>query len=49
MQYHPRFPELQEVPDPYYGGGRGFALVLSLIEQGCDGLLHSLTSDAPVA
>lgn len=49
MQYHPRFPELQEVPDPYYGGGRGFALVLSLIEQGCDGLLHSLTADAPVA
>ena len=25
MQYHPRFPTLQEVPDPYYGGGRGFA------------------------
>lgn len=29
----------QEVPDPYYGGKRGFELVLDLIEQGCDGLI----------
>lgn len=27
------------VPDPYYGGQDGFALVLDLIEQGCEGIL----------
>lgn len=31
-----------EVPDPYYGGGKGFELVLELIEQACDGLLASI-------
>ncbi|CAM3824763.1 low molecular weight protein-tyrosine-phosphatase [Rheinheimera salexigens] len=41
MQYHPAYPTQQEVPDPYYGGARGFSLVLQLIEAGCDGLcLH---------
>ena len=49
MQYHPRFPTLQEVPDPYYGGGRGFTLVLNLIEQGCDGLLQQVASSSPAA
>jgi protein-tyrosine phosphatase len=42
LQYHPQFPALTEVPDPYYGGSRGFETVLSLIEQGCDGLLQQL-------
>lgn len=28
-----------EVPDPYYGGAQGFAQVLDLIEDACDGLL----------
>ena len=42
LQYHPEFPAISEVPDPYYGGSRGFALVLKLIEQGCDGLLQQL-------
>ncbi len=27
------------VPDPYYGGDRGFDAVLDLIEDACDGLL----------
>lgn len=31
-----------EVPDPYYGGQRGFELVLSMIEQASDGLLDKL-------
>ena len=31
--------EEKEVPDPYYGGKRGFELVLDLIEQASDGLL----------
>lgn len=37
-----------EVPDPYYGGGRGFEVVLDLIEQAADGLLLALTKDRKV-
>jgi protein-tyrosine phosphatase len=33
---------VEEVPDPYYGAGDGFARVLDLIEQACDGLLEGL-------
>ncbi len=32
-----------EVPDPYYGGERGFDDVMDLIEDGCRGLLGSLS------
>ncbi|MCB1890187.1 MAG: low molecular weight phosphotyrosine protein phosphatase [Rhodocyclaceae bacterium] len=32
-----------EVPDPYYGGARGFDVVLDLIEDGVRGLLDSLS------
>lgn len=32
-----------EVPDPYYGGNHGFEHVMDLIEDGCRGLLKSLT------
>ncbi len=32
----------REVPDPYYGGGDGFAHVLDLIEQASDGLIAAL-------
>jgi protein-tyrosine phosphatase len=35
--------ELTEVPDPYYGGSAAFELVLDLLENGCRGLLASLT------
>ena len=31
--------EAAVVPDPYYGGDAGFAHVLALIEDACDGLL----------
>ncbi|MGS2719966.1 low molecular weight protein-tyrosine-phosphatase [Paraglaciecola aestuariivivens] len=34
--------EESEVPDPYYGGKRGFEYVLDLIEQGADGLIAHL-------
>ncbi len=30
------------VPDPYYGGDRGFETVLDLVEDACDGLLRHL-------
>lgn len=32
--------DFTEVPDPYYGGKKGFALVLDLIEQASDGLVE---------
>ena len=32
----------EEVPDPYYGGGNGFDLVLDYIEDASDGLLKAL-------
>ncbi|WP_241242349.1 low molecular weight phosphotyrosine protein phosphatase [Thalassotalea sp. G2M2-11] len=33
----------REVPDPYYGGARGFQYVLALVEDASDGLLSQLT------
>lgn len=36
------WPEVQEVPDPYYGGDQGFEYVLDLVENACDGLLDHL-------
>ncbi len=32
------------VPDPYYGGDAGFAHVLDLIEDACDGLIAHLSA-----
>lgn len=34
--------ENEEVPDPYYGGKKGFELVLGLIEEASDGLIKAL-------
>jgi protein-tyrosine phosphatase len=31
-----------DVPDPYFGGGRGFAEVHDIVERGCRGLLDHL-------
>lgn len=31
-----------EVPDPYYGQGRGFEIVLNLVEEASEGLLKQL-------
>ena len=33
------------VPDPYYGGASGFELVLDLLEDACQGLLETISSD----
>ncbi|ROR32648.1 low molecular weight protein-tyrosine-phosphatase [Inmirania thermothiophila] len=33
---------VEEVPDPYYGGSRGFQHVLDLVEAACRGLLAHL-------
>jgi len=34
-----------EVPDPYYGQGRGFEIVLSLVEDAAEGLLERIKKD----
>jgi protein-tyrosine phosphatase len=34
--------EQREVPDPYYGQGRGFEIVLNLVEQASEGLLRHI-------
>lgn len=36
----------REVPDPYYGGARGFEQVLDLLEDACGGLLEALRDGA---
>jgi len=35
------------VPDPYYGGAKGFDHVLDLVEDACDGLLLQLKAGRP--
>jgi protein-tyrosine phosphatase len=34
--------ENREVPDPYYGQGRGFEIVLNLVEDAAEGLLEHI-------
>lgn len=38
-----------EVPDPYYGGEKGFELVLDLVESACTGLLAHIGSSEKTA
>lgn len=44
LDYAPDQP-VREVPDPYYGGARGFETVLDLIEEASAGLLAELRKD----
>jgi low molecular weight protein-tyrosine phosphatase len=37
-----------DVPDPYYGGARGFEEVLDIVDAGCRGLLEQIREEAPV-
>ncbi len=41
LDFHPAAPS-REVPDPYYGGDRGFEEVLDLVEAASRGLLEAL-------
>lgn len=41
MRYARNFP-VDEVPDPYYGGDKGFELVLDMVEDAAQGLLDTL-------
>lgn len=40
--YMTRHPGYNTVPDPYYGGDKGFELALDLIEDACDGIISNL-------
>jgi protein-tyrosine phosphatase len=42
LDYAENFED-QEVPDPYYGGAKGFQFVLDLVEDASDGLIKQLT------
>lgn len=37
-----------DVPDPYYGGDKDFELALDLIEDGCRGILDSITNKTEI-
>ena len=40
--------DVNEVPDPYYGGESGFENVLNLLEEGCFNLLNELEKDITI-
>ncbi len=39
--------DISEVPDPYYGQGRGFEIVLNLVEDASEGLLLNIQTNNP--
>jgi protein-tyrosine phosphatase len=41
MDFAPDHP-VREVPDPYYGGGRGFDRVFDMVEEAASGLLEEI-------
>jgi protein-tyrosine phosphatase len=41
-EFDPQGGPQAEVPDPYYGGLRGFETVFDIVERSCRGLLESL-------
>ena len=41
-EFDPRASGELDVPDPYYGGDRGFETVLDMVEAACRGLLDEL-------
>lgn len=45
MSYAPHYG-LSEVPDPYYGGAKGFEQVLDMVEAACTGLLQTIKDRA---
>ena len=46
--FDPAAPPDAEVPDPYYGGPRGFEEVFDICERACRGLLATLRREAGV-
>jgi protein-tyrosine phosphatase len=37
--------KIGEVPDPYYGSAKDFDHVLDILEDGCQGILHTITKE----
>lgn len=46
LAFSSRFPNLN-VPDPYYGGNKGFEQVLDMVEDAADGLLAAIRREQP--
>lgn len=42
LDFANNYPNQNEVPDPYYGGEKGFEFVLDLVEDASDGLIKHL-------
>lgn len=42
FMHYARHHQAEEVPDPYYGGARGFELVLDMVEDAGRGLIETL-------
>ena len=38
-------PSIKSVPDPYYGGSKGFELVLDLLDGACERLIESIVME----
>ena len=45
MRYSRSFEGIKEVPDPYFGGQRGFEHVLNLVEEAGRGLLNRIQDE----
>ena len=45
--FEPGTPAGAEVPDPYYGGDRGFEDVYEMCERACAGLLAHVRAELP--
>lgn len=43
LEFAEQHKDMEEVPDPYYGGAAGFEYVLDLIEDASQGLLKHIT------
>lgn len=41
-QFDPQSPDKASVPDPYYGGAKGFDQVFNICLKGCEGLLKEI-------
>ena len=49
LEFSEQYALDEEVPDPYYGGGAGFELVLDMIEDASAGLLVQVKSEMTTA
>jgi low molecular weight protein-tyrosine phosphatase len=38
-------PDVTEIPDPYYGGAKGFETVIDILEDTCENLLEKIKDD----